>query len=561
MRFEREAVSFALLVIPAKAHKFVIPAEAGIQGKSFGRAPGPRVKPGVTKKKERRMYPQAACFFVLAGLLAALAPAPACAQFSKKQIDYLVNSDNGAEARAQYIYHYFKKDRDPNLQVPAWIDGILEAMVSRPVWQDPDEGVLNEAQLWQAPVSVLYEFFEHTRKTFPPEFNGQLTPPGALVKDYEDSRIRFQMSLDRLYRAKLGDSLGGRGRALLAVYDLILREMESVLDALTSQDARRYQESVMAVGTLTNQAFQILRSSPRGFNPPGKDAPASQGGILFLMMLGSLFVFLAGWLYGQAKSDAVYGLFEQHAQKAKHWANEFNRQFMAMKVQYLILTPMIVGLMLGVLSFNIFGFMIFSCAGVYLGIKAPEWILNTLRLRRGKRVEAQLMDAMILMSNALKSGLDIVQGFELVQRDLVPPISEEFGLVLKNYQLGTPFEKALLGMEERIASRLLSYLIKAVIIQRAVGGNLTKLFDRIVENIRDEGKLEEKAQSLTAQQRIQAVVVGIMPWAMMGLMWAFQPEVMNAYYFSVIGVITIGFCAVWMSIGMGVVRKLADIQV
>ena len=168
---------------------------------------------------------------------------------------------------------------------------------------------------------------------------------------------------------------------------------------------------------------------------------------------------------------------------------------------------------------------------------------------------------MILMSNALKSGLDIVQGFELVQRDLVPPISEEFGLVLKNYQLGTPFEKALLGMEERIASRLLSYLIKAVIIQRSVGGNLTKIFDRIVENIRDEGKLEQKAQSLTAQQRIQAIVVGIMPWAMLTLMWFFQPDVMSAYYFSFLGVVTIGFCVVWMSIGMGIVRKLADIQV
>ena len=219
------------------------------------------------------------------------------------------------------------------------------------------------------------------------------------------------------------------------------------------------------------------------------------------------------------------------------------------------------GFLLGVVTLNVFGFILFTCAGIYLGIKLPEWLLNYIRQRRGKRVEAQLMDAMILLSNALKSGLDIVQGFELVQRDLVPPISEEFGLVLKNYQLGTTFEKSLMTMEERMASRLLSYLIKAIIIQRSVGGNLTKIFDRIVENIRDEGKLEEKAQALTAQQRIQAIVVGFMPWAMVILMWIFQPEVMSAYYFSLIGVITVAFCAIWMTIGMGIVRKLADIQV
>lgn len=486
---------------------------------------------------------------------------PAAAQFTRQEITYIVDPNEGAEARAQYIYHYFKKDRDPNLKVPTWVDEVLDAMLSRPVWQDPEEGVLNEAQLWQAPVSVLYEFFEHTRKTFPPEFNGSLTPPGVLIKDYEDSRVRFQMALDRLYRARLGDSLGGRGRAVLATYDLILREMESVLDALTSQDASRYHQAVVAVAALTHNAFEIFHRAPRGYEPPTTQAPSSAAGPLFLKLFGLILVFGAMWLYAQAKSEKAGQMLDHQIARAKHWANEFNRQFVAIKVQYLILTPMAVGLFIGIVTLNIFGILIFTIGGVYLGIKLPEWTLSYIRTRRGKRVEAQLMDAMILMSNALKSGLDIVQGFELVQRDLVPPISEEFGLVLKNYQLGTPFEKALLGMEERIASRLLSYLIKAVIIQRSVGGNLTKIFDRIVENIRDESKLEQKAQSLTAQQRIQAIVVGIMPWAMLALMWIFQPDVMSAYYFSFLGVVTIGFCAIWMTIGMGIVRKLADIQV
>jgi tight adherence protein B len=491
---------------------------------------------------------------------------PSSAQFTRQEMAYLVgdkeqNKELGAEARCQYIYHFFQKDRDPNLQAPPWINEVLDAMISHPVWQDPEEGVLNEVQLWQAPVSVLYEFFEHTRKTFPGEFGGSSAPPGAMLKDYEDSRIRFQMSIDRLFRSRLGDSLGGRGRAMMSNFDLILREMEAVIDGLTSQDAKRYHDAVMAVGMLTNQAFDILQRGPRGYEPPGRKGTGFQAGPLFLMILGIFLVFSAGWMYGMAKSDSFSRIVENHVERGRHWANEFNRQFVAVKVQYMIVTPMILFLLLGIGTLNVFGFILFTFFGVYLGIKLPEWVLAYVRQRRGKRVESQLMDAMILMSNALKSGLDIVQGFELVQRDLVPPISEEFGLVLKNYQLGTPFEKALLGMEERIASRLLSYLIKAVVIQRSVGGNLTKIFDRIVENIRDEGKLEEKAQSLTAQQRIQAVVVGIMPWAMMGLMWAFQPEVMSAYYFSFLGMLTVAFCVVWMTIGMGIVRKLADIQV
>jgi len=496
-------------------------------------------------------------------LIFSLGAGRAAAQgFTRQQVNALIDPNNGAEARAQYFYHYFKPDRDQALTPPKWVDEVLPGMLKRPVWQDPEEGVLNEAQLWQAPVSVLYEFFEHTRKTFPAEFNGSLTPPYALIKDYEDSRVRFQMALDRLYRARLGDSLGGRGRAVISTFDLILKEMDSVLDALTSQDPKLYVDSVMAISALTQQAHLILHKAPRGYEPPaGPENETSRAGPMLLKVIGVALLFVAAWSWGALNAKWIGTKFDDRIEASKNWAHEFNKQFMKVKVQYMVFGPIVVGAIMGALSMNIWGFILLTFTGGFVGMRLPEWILEAVRFRRGKRVEAQLMDAMILLSNALKSGLDIVQGFELVQRDLVPPISEEFGLVIKNYQLGTAFERALEGMEDRVMSRLLSYMIKAVIIQRSVGGNLTKIFDRIVENIREEGKLEEKAQSLTALQRIQALVVGFMPWAMLVLMWVFQPDVMSAYYFSPLGVLTIMFCIIWMTIGMGIVRKLADIQV
>jgi tight adherence protein B len=499
----------------------------------------------------------------IAALLFCFGAAQASAQgFTRKQINALIDPNNGAEARAQYFYHYFKPDRDPALAPPKWVDEVLPGMIKRPVWQDPEEGLLNEAQLWQAPVSVLYEFFEHTRKTFPAEFNGSLTPPYALIKDYEDSRVRFQMALDRLYRARLGDSLGGRGRAVIATFDLVLREMDSVLDALTSQDPKLYVQAVMAVATLTQQAHHILHKAPRGYEPPrSPENESSRAAPMLMKIIGVALLFVAAWSWGALNSKFIAGRVDERLEASKRWAHEFNKQFMKVKVQYMVFGPVVVGMLMGALSMNIWGFVLLTFIGGFVGMRLPEWVLEAVRYRRGKRVEAQLMDAMILLSNALKSGLDIVQGFELVQRDLVPPISEEFGLVIKNYQLGTSFEKALEGMEDRVMSRLLSYMIKAVIIQRSVGGNLTKIFDRIVENIREEGKLEEKASALTAQQRIQALVVGFMPWAMLVLMWLFQPDVMSAYYFSPLGLLTIIFCIIWMTIGMGIVRKLADIQV
>jgi tight adherence protein B len=94
-----------------------------------------------------------------------------------------------------------------------------------------------------------------------------------------------------------------------------------------------------------------------------------------------------------------------------------------------------------------------------------------------------------------------------------------------------------------------------------MGGNLTKVFERIVVDIREESKLEEKTQAMTAQQKIQSIVVGIMPWIMVGVMFMFQPDVMIKFYGSPLGMGVFMFCAVWIGIGMKVVSSLGKIRV
>ncbi|MFA6316771.1 MAG: type II secretion system F family protein, partial [Elusimicrobiota bacterium] len=490
---------------------------------------------------------------LLAAAAVLLLAAPAGAQvFSPQEVKYLIDKNEGAEAKAQVVYHYFKKDRDPSLQPPAWVDQTLDAMLKKPVWQDPEEGILNEAQLWQAPSAVLYEFFELCRKSFPPADGGQLVQPGSLIRDYEDNRIRFQMAIDRLYRARLGNSLGGRGRAVLGNLELTLKEMDALMEALTANSLERFKAAAMAIAALSNNTHAILNSPPRGYAPPAPEKSGSKAMSYLIKLVGVGLIFFAGWALGTSQEGKILKGWEDYKVKAKEWAHEYERQFMTVKVNYLVGGPALLGVVVGALTFNIFGFLIFSGFGIYGGLILPGWLLKNIKFRRALKCESQLMDGLILMSNGLKSGIDIVQCFELVQRDLQPPISEEFGLCIKNYQLGTSLEKAMEGIIDRVPSRLLSYMIKAVIIQRSVGGNLTKIFDRIVENIREEAKLVEKTAAMTAQQRIQAIVVGLMPWVMLAVMWMFQPKVMSDFYFSLVGVLVLVFCTVWISIGMKV---------
>jgi len=269
-----------------------------------------------------------------------------------------------------------------------------------------------------------------------------------------------------------------------------------------------------------------------------------------------------------SQNDAISGAIDKYLQKTSVWVDDYNRQFIKINIKYMVIGTVVVFTLLGVMFAmalgGVFGFIvlaIFFGIGLNVGLKMPGAMLKVLKKQRGNKINNQLMDALILLSNSLKSGMDIVQGFEMVSKDLRPPISEEFALVIKNYNLGTPFERSLEMMEERVDSRLLSYMVKAIVLQRQVGGNLTKIFERIVENIREESKLEEKLQAMTAQQRIQAIVVGIMPWIMVGVMFVFQPDTMINFYTTPVGIIVLLFCIIWIFIGIKAVNKLGEIKV
>jgi tight adherence protein B len=268
------------------------------------------------------------------------------------------------------------------------------------------------------------------------------------------------------------------------------------------------------------------------------------------------------------KQDSISNMMDDYRSKSAAWAEDFNRQFVTIDVKYIVFGTIILFMIIGFF----FGWMIGGFMGVFVflallalggvvSIRIPASILETLKRSRGVKVNKQLMDALILLSNSLRSGMDIVQGFEMVSKDLLPPIADEFGLVVKNYRLGTPFEQALDGMVSRVDSRMLAYIVKAIIIQRQVGGNLPVIFARLVENIREESKLEEKLQAMTAQQRIQSIVVSVMPFIMMMVMFVFNPTQMISFYTSPIGMVIFLFCVVWIFIGMQVLKKLGNIRV
>ena len=198
----------------------------------------------------------------------------------------------------------------------------------------------------------------------------------------------------------------------------------------------------------------------------------------------------------------------------------------------------------------------------------PRWSSSTAASR--KRLQAfndHLADTITLIANALRAGASFLQAIELVVRETQPPISTEFNRVIREVNLGLPFEQALNNMVRRVRSDDLELMTTAITIQHQVGGNLAEILDSIAFTIRERVRIIGEIRVLTAQQRMSGYVVAGLPIALVGILSVIAPSFMQPmfgepYIVGIpLGVILLAFGALLMLIGFLAIRRIVDIEV
>ncbi|MBM4142112.1 MAG: hypothetical protein FJ225_00745 [Lentisphaerae bacterium] len=192
---------------------------------------------------------------------------------------------------------------------------------------------------------------------------------------------------------------------------------------------------------------------------------------------------------------------------------------------------------------------------------APRRLLSLLRRRRLLRFEEQLVDALLTMSNALKAGFSITQAFESVVREGQNPIAQEFGLFLQQTRVGVGFSDALRNMEERVGSEDLTLVVAAVETARRTGGRLTDVFDKIAHTIRERMRVKQRIRTLTAQGRLQGIIVALMPIVIAVAMMVVDPGLMIPFVRSLVGVGILFAMGIMIACGWLLIRKIIDIDV
>ena len=181
--------------------------------------------------------------------------------------------------------------------------------------------------------------------------------------------------------------------------------------------------------------------------------------------------------------------------------------------------------------------------------------------RRRAKFNLQLPEALAMMSNALRAGFSISQAFDSVVEQGEPPVSEEFAILQQQLKIGMSFEDALESMSERVGSDDLTLVTTAILISRKTGGNVTEIFDKISETIRGRMRIERKVKSLTAQGRLQGVIVSAMPLFLGLVMTLIKPGLMIPFLTSAAGILAVLAMCVLILVGWLMIRKIIKIDV
>lgn len=291
--------------------------------------------------------------------------------------------------------------------------------------------------------------------------------------------------------------------------------------------------------------------------------------LYFVFLGGGLIILTASifWVvlfnYKDFEEKIINGISDYAAGLYAKFDLMFIRKTMNFCYLLILLSTLVlgaIGFLIGLYLGIVFAFVLAVFFG-FLGFKAPGVVVNVMFQRRLAKFDSQLVDALNMMSNAIKSGLSFMQVVQLLEKELPNPASQEFAMVLKENRIGINLNDALMNMTERVPSEDLFMICNSVVTLSQQGGDLSEAFDTIAFTIRERQRVFQKIRTLAQAGITQATILSAIPLVIMGIMYSMQPDTVLILFTTPLG---IGFLvAMFILILLGALwmRKILTIEI
>ncbi len=198
-----------------------------------------------------------------------------------------------------------------------------------------------------------------------------------------------------------------------------------------------------------------------------------------------------------------------------------------------------------------------ACAAATL----PFFHVLRRRDKRLRKFEEQLPEALDLMGRALRAGHAFPSALKMVGDEMAEPISQEFKIAFDEVNFGIALPAALTNLAVRVPSMDLRYFVIAVLIHRETGGNLSEILSNISQIIRDRLMLLGKIRVLSAEGRLSAWILGLLPFCTAFVINLINPKFMAVLWIDPVGQKLLAFAGLMVIFGLLWMRKIIRIHV
>jgi tight adherence protein B len=199
--------------------------------------------------------------------------------------------------------------------------------------------------------------------------------------------------------------------------------------------------------------------------------------------------------------------------------------------------------------------------GIALGLLIPHLYVSQRRSRRFANFVLEFPNAIEMIVRGVRAGLPLSDCLRTISTEASSPVREEFALVLRDQMLGLPVDEAVTRLAERIPLPETTFFSIVIAMQSRSGGNLSEVLQNLSRVLRGRKMLAAKIRSMSAEAKASAWIIGSLPPLVAAALYLVRPEYMEVLFQTSTGRIAITGAAIWMLMGILVMRQMTRIEV
>lgn len=276
---------------------------------------------------------------------------------------------------------------------------------------------------------------------------------------------------------------------------------------------------------------------------------------IYLALFGLVSAFLSYYLIS---SNVLQNLFLNKTEKLEEQLN-LSYVFLNLKKIMFIYFAAVIFVFTGIFIFLKFS-IIYLFALLFM-IVIPFILIKKYRKAQIDKIELQLPDALMLISGGLRSGASLSTALFQLTNESQPPLKNEIALIIKEQKVGLPLNDALMNFQKRLPIKSVILMTTSIRISLETGGELAETLTKAAETLRQINQSEGKINALTAQGKMQAWVVGLMPVGLIFVLSQMEPEAMSQLWTTPSGWIALLGIFIFEVLGIFFIKKIVSIDV